>query len=115
MLTGCWARQVRNRFYLNKGHPLKGKKEPPGVRGYSLQVAALVRSEEPLTHIADHFPLPPKPPGTPPSLIVCFHVNSETPKQNIVLRRPLDPAPWRPLLCGALRSPPLRLVVGLLV
>ena len=85
--------KVRNRFYLNKGHALKGKKEPPGVRGYSLKVTALVRSEEPLSHIARLFPLPPKPAGAPPSIVIAFHVNTPgEQKQNVIFLFDKEPA-----------------------
>ena len=77
-------RQVRGRYYLTKDNKMKGKKVPPGVHGYNLRVSALIRSEEPIEHIAKRFPLPPKPEGAPPSIVIAFSINNASPKQNVV-------------------------------
>ena len=80
----CEKFKVRNRYYLTPGHKLKGKKEMSGGRGYVLKTALLIRSHKKLDHVAARFPLPPKPAGVPPTLIINFQVNS-TPRQHFVL------------------------------
>lgn len=68
--------KVRGKNYLAAGHALKGKKLAGAAPGYELVAARLLRSADKITHLAAEFPLPPKPPGAPPSILIVFRVGA---------------------------------------
>ena len=85
--------KVRNRYYLNAGHKLKGKKERSNNSCYKLSRAALIRSHERIDHVVSKFPLPPRPPGMPPSIVIVFQVNpAPHPRQHVVFLFDKEPA-----------------------
>jgi len=76
---------VRSRYYMTKGH--KGKKVPSMPSACELKHVLLIPSNEKLYHIANHWPLPPRPPDAQPWIIVTFLVPplGKGPKLHLVM------------------------------